>query len=359
MTYELIGGKNQVKHSEKTWRDLILPVNATVADAINNLNQFAIKIVLVVNNAGVLEGTISDGDIRRALLKGLNLKSPITQALHRNPLVVPPELSRELVMQLMASNKIQQIPIVNEHHNIVGIHLWDTISASPLRSNIMVIMAGGLGTRLRPYTETCPKPLLLVGGKPMLQHIIERAKLEGFTNFVIAINYLGHMIEAHMGDGKDFDVKIEYLHEDSPLGTAGALSLLKPLPDSPFVVINGDVICDIRYSELIDFHIRHDAIGTMAVRLQEWQNPFGVVKVKDLQIIGFEEKPVSRHYINAGIYVLDPSALSLLSPGERCDMPTLFKRIQDKFNMTIAYPMHEPWLDVGQPDDLELANNPD
>ena len=254
-----------MKHSEKTWRDLILPVNATVADAINNLNQFAIKIVLVVNNAGVLEGTISDGDIRRALLKGLNLKSPITQALHRNPLVVPPELSRELVMQLMVSNKIQQIPIVNEHHNIVGIHLWDRINASPLRSNIMVIMAGGQGTRLRPYTETCPKPLLLVGGKPMLMHIIERAKLEGFTSFVIAINYLGHMIEAHMGDGKDFDVKIEYLHEDSPLGTAGALSLLKPLPDAPFVVINGDVICDIRYSELIDFHIRHDAVGTTAV----------------------------------------------------------------------------------------------
>jgi dTDP-glucose pyrophosphorylase len=340
---------------QKIWRQATLPVNATIGQAIRNLDEIAIKIVLVVNEVGVLEGTVSDGDIRRGLLNGLDLNSPISSIVHRNALVVPPELSRELVMQLMVANKIQQIPVVNELHQVIDLQLWDAIVAPPRRSNLMVIMAGGIGSRLRPFTDNCPKPLLQVAGKPMLEHIIERAKLEGFSHFVLAIHYLGEMIEAHFGDGEQLGVRIGYLREEAPLGTAGALSLLNPLPEASFVVTNGDVITDIRYGELLDFHSRQAATATMAVRVHEWQHPFGVVQTQGVEIVGFEEKPITRSHINAGVYAVDPRALSVLASGEHCDMPTLFERLQIKKQRTLAYPMHEPWLDVGRPDDLSRA----
>lgn len=347
--------KNANTLTEERWRQAILPAHATIEQAIRNLDQVAIKIVLVVNEAGALEGTICDGDIRRGLLKGLDLNSPITSVIHRNALVVPPEMEREMVMQLMVANKIQQIPVVDEHHHVVGLHLWDEITTPPTHSNLMVIMAGGMGTRLRPHTENCPKPLLPVAGKPMLEHIIEHAKLEGFSNFVLAIHYLGHMIEDYFGNGERLGVRIDYLREQSPLGTAGALGLLNPRPEAPFVVTNGDVITDIRYSELLDFHIRYGAAATMAVRVHEWQHPFGVVQTQGVEIVGFEEKPVARSHINAGVYALDPGALCLLSADAHCDMPILFERLQSKAKRTVAYPMHEPWLDVGRQDDLNRA----
>ena len=341
--------------SEELWRQAILPVNANIQQAISNLDQVAIKIILVVNVAGELEGTISDGDIRRGLLKGLDLNSQITSVVHHNALVVPPEMGRDVVMQLMVANKIQQIPVVDESRHLVGLHLWDEITTPPARSNMMIIMAGGMGTRLRPHTENCPKPLLQVAGKPMLEHIIEHAKLEGFSYFVPAIHYLGYMIEDYFGNGDRLGVRIDYLREQSPLGTAGALGLLNPCPDAPFVVTNGDVITDIRYGELLDFHVRHAATATMAVRVHEWQHPFGVVQIKGVEIVGFEEKPVARSHINAGVYALDPAALSVLSADANCDMPTLFERLQAMAKRTVAYPMHEPWMDVGWPDDLKQA----
>ena len=190
----------------------------------------------------------------------------------------------------------------------------------------------------------------------MLEHIIERAKLDGFTRFVIAIHYLGHMIEEYFGDGERLGVQISYLREQSPLGTAGALGLLNPHPEAPFVVTNGDVITDIRYGELLDFHIRHNAMATMAVRVHEWQHPFGVVQTDGVDIVGFEEKPVARSHINAGVYVLEPDSLGHLSMDSHCDMPALFERLQAAAKRTVAYPMHEPWLDVGRPDDLQRAN---
>jgi NDP-sugar pyrophosphorylase family protein len=262
-----------------------------------------------------------------------------------------------MVLQLMQANKIHQLPVVDERRCVVGLHLWDELLAPGNRSNVMVIMAGGRGTRLGSHTDNCPKPLLPVGGKPMLEHIVERAKAEGFTNFVFAIHYLGNMIEDHFGDGASLDVHIDYLREQSPLGTAGALGLLLTRPEAPFLVTNGDVLTDIRYGELLDFHCRHNAAATMAVRLHEWQHPFGVVKTKGVDIIGFEEKPVSRSHINAGVYVLEPDALNLICKDEHCDMPTLFARLQEKFARTIVYPMHEPWLDVGRPADLAQARS--
>lgn len=341
---------------EQVWRQAMLPTTATIGQALRNLTQSGAKIVLVTNEASVLEGTISDGDIRRGLLEGLDLNSPIASVIHHNALVVLPQMGRDLAMQLMVVNKVQQIPVVDEHHHVVGLYLWDTIITAPTRPNLMVIMAGGMGTRMRPHTDNCPKPLLSVAGKPMLEHIINRAKLEGFNHFVLAIHYLGHMIETYFGNGERLGVQIDYLREQSPLGTAGALALLNPLPDAPFVVTNGDVMADIRYGELLDFHAQHAASATMAVRLHEWQHPFGVVQIQGIEIVGFEEKPITRSHINAGVYALDPGALSVLGPDAHCDMPSLFTRLQAKAKRIVAYPMHEPWLDVGRPDDLLAAN---
>ena len=338
------------------WKKTLLKRSATMQEAIEVLNNESLRIVLVEDEDQKLLGTISDGDIRRGLLRSLDLDSSIDSIVNYNALVVTSEMSRDMVMQLMVANKIQQIPIVDDQYKLVGLHLWDEITTPPVRPNLMVIMAGGKGTRLLPHTKNCPKPMVLVAGKPMLEHVIERGKIEGFNHFVLAIHHLGHIIESYFGDGKGLGVKIDYIREQSPLGTAGALGLLNPRPNASFVVTNGDVITDIRYGKLLDFHHRYRASATMAVRIHEWQHPFGVVQIQGVEIMGFDEKPISRSHINAGVYVLSPEALNELIAEVPCDMPTLFERLQVKDKRTVAYPMHEPWLDVGAPVDLQTAN---
>lgn len=335
-----------------SWRRALLPVSATVQEAIRNLDESALQIALVVTAEGTLVGTITDGDIRRGLLRGLALDSPIDSITFREALVVPTQLPRDTVFSLMQANDIHALPVVAEGRHVTGLHVLKELLAPVNRRNVMVIMAGGEGTRLRPHTANCPKPLLSVGGKPMLEHIIERAERDGFRHFVIAVRYLGQMIEEYFGDGSAWQVSIEYVREQSPLGTAGALALLDPRPESAFVVSNGDVLTDIHYGELLDFHCRLKAAATMAVRLREWQNPYGVVRTQGVDIIGFEEKPITRSHVNAGIYALEPAALDALPLGERCDMTTLFGRLQERSQRTIVYPMHEPWRDLGLPDDL-------
>lgn len=346
-----------ISDSEQTWRKALLPPDSTLHQAIQVLNDAAVKIALVVSPEGVLIGTITDGDIRRGLLRGLDLRSPIETVIQREALVVPPGLDRETVIHLMQTNKLQQLPVVDVDRRLVGLHLWDQVAAPSARPHIMVIMAGGQGIRLRPQTEACPKPLLPVAGKPMLEHIMERAMGEGFTRFVLAINYLGHMIEAHFADGARWQVQIDYLREESPLGTAGALALLDPRPEQPFLVTNGDVLTNIHYGALLEFHCSQGAAATMAVRQQEWQSPFGVVRTKGIEIIGFEEKPITRTLVNAGIYALDPTALDALDGKAHCDMPTLFERLRESGRRTLVYPMHEPWMDVGKLEDYLSAQD--
>lgn len=343
------------KPISEPWHKTLLSADATMQQAIRNLDESALQIILVVSVGGILAGTITDGDIRRGLLRGLDMNSQIDSVIHREAMVVPPQMSREMVLHLMQANVLNALPVVDESRRVVGLHLLKDLLTPIQRPNLMVIMAGGQGTRLRPHTENYPKPMLPVGGKPMLEHIIERAKAEGFQHFVLAIYYLGHMVEDYFGDGSRWQVQIDYLREESPLGTAGAISLLNPHPDAPFLVSNGDVLTDIRYGELLDFHCHHGAAATMAVRLHEWQHPFGVVRTKGVDIISIEEKPIARSHINAGIYVLDPDALDALSVGEYCDMPTLFSHLQERAARTIVYPMHEPWLDIGRLEEFERA----
>jgi dTDP-glucose pyrophosphorylase len=341
--------------ASQDWRRALLREDASVQDAIRSLDASGLQIVLIAAADDSLVGTLTDGDIRRGLLRGLNLDSPIATIIHRNPFIVPPQLGDDSVRQLMQANRIRQLPVVDEHQHVVGLHVWDDVASPAHRPNVMVLMAGGQGTRLRPYTENCPKPLLPVAGRPMLEHIIARAQSQGFGRFVVATHFLGHMIEKYFGDGARWGVRIDYVREESALGTAGAIRLLNPRPDAAFVVSNGDVLADIHYGELLDFHLRNRAVATMAVRAYEWQHPFGVVHTRGVDIVAFEEKPISRSRINAGIYVLDPAAIDSLNEHEYCDMPTLFGRLQAAKSRTIVYPMHEPWLDVGRADDLSRA----
>ena len=345
-----------MSRNAKHWTQLLLSSDATIQDGIQLLERTALRIVMVVDRNLRLIGTVSDGDIRRGLLKGIAISNSILEITEKNALVVPPGISRDMILQLMSINKIQQIPIVDETQTVVGLHLWDEISKPARIDNLMVIMAGGRGKRLFPQTENCPKPMLQIAGKPILEHIIEKAKSEGFVNFAISIFYLGEQIEKYFGDGTKFGVNINYLREEEPLGTAGALKLLSPAPDKPFIVTNGDVLADLRYSELLEFHEQHSATATMAVRLHEIQNPFGEVKTSGPEIIGYIEKPIYRTHINAGVYCLNPEALLAISSLTPIDMPSLFQEIRETDNRTIAYPIHERWMDVGVPEELLRAN---
>lgn len=341
---------------KEDWAKALLPVDATIEQAVKNLDETKFQIVLICDESNYLVGTITDGDIRRGLLKGMNLGSSVQSVLKQNAFVAEKNGLQEVAINLMLANKIHQLPVIDENRCVVGLMLWDEFDATPvIRPNTMIIMAGGAGVRMRPHTENCPKPLLPVGGKPMLEHIIERAKTDGYRHFILAIHYLGHMIEEYFGNGERWQVQIDYLREDTPLGTAGALSLLNPRPHLPFIVSNGDVMTDISYGELLDFHNNHESSATMAVRLYEWQQPFGVVQTNNMDIIGFEEKPIIQSKINAGVYALNPGSLDILEKGSHCDMPSLFEMLRVNKKRTVAYPIYERWRDVGRPEDLSAA----
>ena len=332
-----------------------LNVNESIKSAFSSLNISGSKIILAVDEYGKFVGTLCDGDIRRALLSGANLDSEINQFVNKNAIVCSKEMPVEYVKDFMKLNSIQHLPVVcNETKEILGLYLWDSFDNTSVVPNLMVIMAGGQGKRLRPHTESCPKPMLEVGGKPLLEHIITKAKLDGIVNFVISVNYLSHMIKDYFGLGEKLGVSIEYLEEDVPLGTAGAIHNLKNIT-APILVTNGDVLTDFSSKEVLEFHNFHNSLATMAVKSYEMQNPFGVVNLDGLSITGFDEKPIYHSKINAGIYVLSPEAISYIPSDKYFDMPSLFMAARQDGQKIVAFPIHEPWLDIGRPDDLKIA----
>jgi len=335
----------------------VSPQNS-IREVIRVIDNGALQIALVVNSEDVLLGVITDGDIRRALLGGLSLESPAKLAMNLHPVVTLQSTCRIDILRLMESHKIQQIPVVDSANKIIGLHIWSA-AHKIIRSNFFVVMAGGLGTRLMPYTKNCPKPMLSVQGKPILERIILRAKDQGFENFLISVNYLSHVIQDYFEDGSRFGVNISYIEEKHRLGTIGALSLCRLILKTQFIVTNGDVLTDINYSDLLDFHIKNELLGTMAVRPYEIQNPYGVVNIDGHRLVGFEEKPIYRSYINTGIYALSPEVLEYLPEGEHCDAPTLFSRISElNQQKTSVYVMEEEWTDIGRPEDFHAANKP-
>ena len=345
-----------MKASEQMWKSTVIHDDATIRKAVEILNETSFRIVLVVNSNDVLIGTITDGDVRRGLLRGLDLDSGIKSIINIRAIVVQENSKSDGIHKLMNIHHIHQVPIVDEKRRVIGLHIRDENNYPSQRPNTMVIMAGGKGTRLHPQTLNCPKPLLLIAGKPILEHIINNAKAEGFYKFIISIHYLGNMIEEYFGNGERLGVEITYIREQMALGTAGALSLIDPLPEIPFIVTNGDVLTNVKYGELVDFHTEQAAIATMAVRSHEWQNPYGVVETSGDMIISYQEKPVYKAKINAGVYAFSSAAISLLNKSSQCDMPDLFQMVRKMSMKVIAFPIHERWIDVGAPEDLQRAS---
>jgi len=339
------------------WSTLTLPLESSFSDALEAISRGGYQIALITGEDGRLSGMITDSDVRKALLRNISIDSGVTEIMNKSPLVVPPEINEDEARIIMRLNNFFHLPIVDNNGILVSLHIADQLYSPEGRKETFVIMAGGRGKRLLPLTEKIPKPMLPVKGKPILEHIILNAKAEGFTNIAISVNYLADQITGYFEDGNNYGVNISYIKEDKPLGTAGALaSLPTHLKQQACVVTNADLITEVSYVDLLLQSERDKADGLMAVRVQEWQNPFGVVKTIDNSIVGIEEKPIYRQQVNAGIYVISPSLLSLLDGGVYCDMTDLFtKALTLGMNLKV-FPIHESWIDIGRHADYESVN---
>ncbi|MFW3372421.1 nucleotidyltransferase family protein [Aliarcobacter butzleri] len=333
-----------------------LNINSTIKEALKIIDNGALQIALVVNENDILLGTLTDGDIRRGLLKGLDLNSSIESIIFKTPTIAKISDTKEEILKLALSKKLHQIPIVDERGKILGIQEIEELIKPKDKTNKVILMVGGLGTRLRPLTENTPKPMLKVGNKPILQTIVEKFAEYGYTNIIMCVNYKSHMIQDYFGDGKEFGVNIEYVLENQRMGTAGALSLLKDKPNEPFFVMNGDLLTNINFEHLHNYHIATNSIGTMCVREYDFQVPYGVVNIKDSKIISIEEKPTHKFFVSAGIYMLSQEVLEYIPENQFYDMPTLFEKIISKGKNTISFPLREYWLDIGRIEEYKKAN---
>lgn len=338
----------------KDWKKVLVSENTPIREAIEVIDAGALQIALVVDEGRRLLGTITDGDVRRGILKGIALEEPAARIMNAKPTIAKVEESRDKILQRLRQRSLHQIPVLDQQGRLVGLEVIEDLLRPKSRENLVVIMAGGLGSRLAPMTNDCPKPMLHVGGRPVLETIIEKFVEFGFQSFCLAVNYKAEMIKDHFGDGAKYGCAIEYLHEDQPLGTAGALSLLPNRPSAPILVINGDVLTKVDYHHLLAFHQEYGAAATMCVREYDIQVPYGVVKVDGYRLVSIEEKPVHKFFINAGVYVLNPEALDLLDAGVHCDMPHLFDRVARQ-QETAVFPVREYWLDLGQIEDFNRA----
>ncbi|MFH2135434.1 MAG: nucleotidyltransferase family protein [Pseudomonadota bacterium] len=338
------------------WEEVLVSTQTSMCEAAQLLDASALQIVLVVDEERRLLGTITDGDIRRGILKGIALSEPVVRIMNPRPIVAREEDGRDRILAEMKQKLLHHMPLVNEKGCVVGLDTLDELISPQKRENFVVLMAGGLGSRLRPLTDDCPKPMLKVGNKPLLETILENFIEYGFYRFYISVNYMSEVVKSYFGDGSRWGVEICYLHENQRLGTGGALSLLPEKPSGPVLVINGDLLTKVNFGQLLDFHINHQAVATMCVREYDFQVPYGVVTINKHRITGIDEKPVQRFFVNGGIYVLEPDALDLILPNTYFDMPSLFEMLIEQKKETVVFPIREYWLDIGHMADYDRAN---
>lgn len=339
------------------YKNVVLSQNANIREALVIIDSGGMQIALIVDPDNKLIGTLTDGDIRRGLLKGLQLESPIDLIIARAPIVAKITDTKERVLQLALTHKIHKIPVVDEHGVLVGLQEIDQLVKPQVKPNEVVLMVGGLGTRLRPLTEDTPKPMLKVGSKPILQTIVEKFVEYGYVNITMCVNYKSEIIQNYFGTGEKFGAHIKYVLEEQRMGTAGALSLLKNKPTDAFFVMNGDLLTNVNFEHFQDFHSFSNAVATMGVRSYDFQVPYGVVNIEEDHVLSIEEKPVHKFYVSAGIYMLSPDILDLIPNNEFYDMPTLFNNIIQLKLKASSFPIHEYWMDIGQMEEYEKANN--
>jgi NDP-sugar pyrophosphorylase family protein len=314
------------------------------------------RIVLVVDKENRLLGTITDGDIRRALMAGSAMSSLATSVMQKNPIAVNQGDSRRKALQIMREKDLLHLPVLDAQGVVVGLETVRDLLFKEQRPNPVLLMAGGFGKRLYPLTREVPKPLLPVGEKPILQTILEQLAEGGFSQFFLAVHYRSEQVRAHFGDGSKWGVRIEYLEERQPLGTAGALSLLdQTMIDAPLLMINGDLLTRLDFGQLVDFHGEHGGLATMCVREYDFQIPYGVVHGDGDQVTDIIEKPVQKFFVNAGIYILEPELLGQCRPDEAIDMPDLLREVVNDGRKVSMFPIHEYWLDIGRMEEYERA----
>lgn len=338
------------------WKEFILTPAHSIRAAMRVLDKGVFRITLVCNDSDQLLGTVTDGDIRRALLRNAHMEDPVSQVMNTQPVTATNTSSREQRLKLMSQHDLTALPIVDSDNKVVGLETLHQAMAPQQHDNPVFIMAGGFGTRLQPLTDHCPKPMLRVGDKPMLEHLISQFINLGFSNFYISTHYLPEVIHNHFGDGSKWQVNIHYVHESQPLGTGGALGLLpKNLPDMPLIMMNGDVLTKLNYAHLLQHHLNNTFDATVCVREDEHRVPFGVIETENQLITNVVEKPTYRYKINTGIYILNPEIVHSVQPDQRIDLPTLLEQHRHQGKRIGTYTSYDYWLDIGQMKDYQKA----
>lgn len=340
----------------KPWRKALVNSDVTLEQAIEVLDKAALRIALIVGEDDKLLGTLTDGDVRRALLKHLPLETSVTEVMNTQPKTAEQAWTESRVLAMLEQYELLQIPLVDSEGRVIGLANLHDILNKHRHDNPVFLMAGGFGTRLRPLTNNCPKPMLKVGEKPILEQILLNFVEAGFHRFYISTHYMPEVIRDYFGDGEKWGVSIKYVHEEEPLGTGGALGLLPHDEiDQPMFMMNGDLLTSLNLHSFLEFHERQNGVATMCVREYEHQVPYGVITSEGTQIKSMVEKPVHRFFVNAGIYLLDPALVKSVAPGTRVDMPTLLEQEIDGGKAVNMFPIHEYWLDIGRMDDFQKA----
>ena len=336
--------------------NILIDKSSSIKDALKVIDKGTKRIAVVVDNQNTVLGILNDGDIRRAILNGYSLEMSIEDIYNTNPIICTVNDPKDTIIKTAIKNKVYQVPIVDNDNKFVNIMDLATLLTNKRRKNKVILMAGGLGTRLQPLTNDIPKPLLKVGSKPILQTIIENFASYGFVDIIISVNYKADMIKSYFKDGSEFGVNIEYIEENKRLGTAGALSLITQEVKEPFFVMNSDLLTNVNFEHLLNFHVSGNSSATMCVREYDFQVPYGVIETKEDEITSIVEKPVHKFFVNAGIYLLSPKTLKLIPKNEFYDMPTLFSKLIQDNEKVSSFPIYEYWIDIGQHNDFDRAN---
>ncbi len=344
--------------SNLKWKSSVLKKENSIKDAINVLENEGHRIVLIADNKFKLLGTVTDGDIRRALINDFNMETNLSEIMTKNPIAISSEEKNENVLKKMTSNGILQIPIIDDQEIIVGLETIQHLLEVKKKDNIVLLMAGGFGKRLRPLTDNKPKPLLEVAGQPVLETIINQFKETGFNNFFISTFYKSEMIQKHFGDGSKLGINITYTEENKPLGTAGALAHLPyKKTNHPIIVMNADLITKINIERILEFHKKNNADMTVCVRNYDFQIPYGVINFEKEMLHSIKEKPIISNFVNAGIYVIEPKSINKIKKDEHLNMNEFIENLISENKKITVFPIHEYWMDIGQLDEYEKVNN--
>ena len=336
------------------WENFLLNENKTIKDALSIINKETVRMAFIVNRKSELVGSVTDGDIRRGLLKGLDVSCKISTIMNKSPKFVSDKISRKTVSSIMQREHINCIPVI-KNKRIVSVFVKNQFCENKL-DNPVFLMAGGFGKRLHPLTFDCPKPMLKIGDTPILQIIIERFIDDGFNKFYISTHYMSEVFEKYFGNGEKWGIDIQFIEETEPLGTAGALGLLKKDDVKlPIVVMNGDILTGIDFRKLLNFHLQESGSATMCTSEYEYEIPYGVVNSMDMHVESIIEKPKHKVNINSGIYVLDPEVVKKVRKNTPLDMPTLLRKELASGNSINTFPILDYWIDIGRKEDYEKA----